>query len=280
LQINAEFLALALVIAPGDEIPTTTAEAILASLGDGEAAMAAEVTEEPDDMMQATATLAPPTEVVEEQAQATATFAPPTATVEQQATATLSPPTPIAVSPTATVTAMEPMEDIELSETLVDDGFTFNYPAGWVAESDIELGTIEFASNQATLDTINALEETDFSALEPGSIFINMSFIPGASMLGTPADIFDLLFAEIPPDEAFNAGEAEDVMVGAYAGIQAELIFAEDVPGEGLGEIYILDVGGDQVLLVLYFAQGTEPQSAVVEAIIASLTTTSAENAP
>ena len=243
LQVDAENLVLALVVAPGDEIPTSTAEMILASIPDG-LTVAAEVTE-------------------------------PTESAADSATSTMASPTLLAL-PTATEMAMEPaatMEFVALTETLVGDLFTLNYPAGWVAESNFD--GIRLASSQGTFE----ISETPaVSQFPDGETAMQVSILPFAVSDGTPAEIFDLLFAEVSEDDPFMPGERSDVNIGGLSGVTSSLEFAGDV--EGSGALYILRYDDDNLLLAISLFGGTSSDIATVEAIIASLRATSAGNAP
>jgi len=235
LQINVEFIALALVIAPGDEMPTGVAETIIASIRLDDTAIAAEATEEPDDIMRATSTVAPPTEAVE-------------------------------VMPTATEMAMEPVEGVELPETLVGDLFTLNYPNGWVAESDLD--GITLASSQETFDIADA-DTDDALQLPDGETAMQVTILPFAASDGTPAEIFDLLFNEVSEDDPFIPGDRSDVTIGGLSGVTSPLEFPDEAAGSGA--LYILRYDDDNLLLGISLYGGSDLPRATIEAIIASV---------
>jgi len=263
LRVDEETLGLMLGIASGDEVPTDVVEAIIASAQYQGTVFALEPTAAP---VTATITVEEATETVEEATaipMPTATVVPPTA----EATAEMTPE--MEATEEVAMATMAPSDGVELSEIFETEGFFARYPAGWVAEFVPSSG-LTLATSQLVLDEFLNSDVPDFDLLGEGSVVMNVVPIPFPAGQGTPRDVFGLVATD-SSDEIFTTGEAEDVVIGDYEGVRSPLTFTESATGQGAGDLYILRLNADAVMLVISVTASETSQRDVVEAILATV---------
>jgi len=267
LRVDEETLGLMLGIASGDDVPTDLVEAIIASAQYEGAVFALQPTPV---AATATITVEEATETIEEATQSAdeATGMPATPTPLAMPTAVPTDAPAVEMTEEVAMGTQVPLDDSVLTETFNVDEYTINYPEGWVTDFTPTRG-LTLATSELVLNEFIESDAPNFDVLGEGSVVMNVVPVPFPADQGTPQDVFSL-FATDSTDEVFSTGDPDDVVVGPYAGLRSPLTFGETAVGEGSGDLYILRLNEDFLVLVIAVASGDETPRATVESMIAS----------
>lgn len=179
----------------------------------------------------------------------------------------------VEATPTAEIpaeTTEEPVADVELGETLEEDFFSFDYPAGWVfdddqysvfVDADEGLGVeIALGTSQAAIDLLTGTGSPTFEAGQVG-----LSVLIGAADLLSPVSAEVETVEEILTE--FEAGVPFEVFVLETGETQGELVFGD---GENVvASIYMIEV--EPGLFAAFIVAGMPSDEDDLRALAASI---------